>query len=798
MNIAFDMFFARTEARRRGIGRYSHNLIHAMITSDTGHSYYYFYPDLSKGLASLKRQLQQFLLRNRIDVYHIMSPFYLFHLRPDLFAQYRHMLPDRSWFGTVRVAVTLYDVIPLVYEEQFLNNDNRQVYWSTIELIRSCDAIFAISETTKQDAVRLAGLDPDRIVVIMAGLDPQFAAAATERRRDASQAYGIRRPYVMCTGGTDPRKNATALIRAFLDANARLGRKHQLVLACAISEGETIALRRLAAAAGDAAALVTTGYVPDAELVELYKGAVLFAFPSLYEGFGLPVLEAMACGTPVLTSDGSSLKEISGEAACLVDPTSTKAISEKLAYLLSHPDQLKRLSQQGRKQAAKFTWEKASRLVLETYEAITRRKAAIVAPYAPPYATAVGLLPLAAPYLVNDVDIDLYLVGESRDLQLALEDDGAIRRLDLGQFAERSAAYDHIVYEFGDDSRYDAIAPLLHRYPGIVVTGDADFHALAIRTTLERNRLEAYYRVLESEFGSAEAHEKLDRLLAGSLQPEAIKLLRHYLGKAHAVVAYGDKQRAELVKAGCSPVLTAPVPVPEKDGVIKTRGEGFLFSSFGPHRDAEELLPLLAAMKQLKANPGGRRPIGLRISGPYLGGTKEQLLRQANSLGIGDRVEIADEPGNAAQAEKEWRETDVAVQLGRAEAGRLAYAPYLALGYGVPLIVREEVMEPSMQEEETLAFRIREGQDFDDRVLQAMLSLYRNESLREAYSRDGRAYAQRTLTAAAYAEVVRQAMFRTRTEDEETAIWTFSMTPGGVPKIVQVQRNNEERGDERC
>ncbi|RUS44219.1 glycosyltransferase [Cohnella sp. AR92] len=787
MNIAFDMFFARTEARRRGIGRYSHNLMHAMITSDTEHSYFYFYPDLTKGLAALKQQLQQFLHRNRIDVYHIMSPFYLFHLSPSQFETYKNMMPERSWFGTVRVAVTLYDVIPLVYEQQFLNDRIRPVYWEAIKLIRSCDAIFAISETTKQDAARLAGIDPDKITVIMAGLDPGFEAAAASPSKGAANYYGIMRPYVMCTGGSDPRKNTAALIDAFLSVNKRLKNTYQLVVACSMSEEEKAIYRGRASVGGDPNALVLTGYVPDSELIELYKGAKLFAFPSLYEGFGLPVLEAMACGTPVLTSNSSSLREISGDAACLVHPESTEDIAEKMVLLLSQPELLKKLSQRGLKQAARFTWSKASRLVLDTYEAIVRRKLAVVAPAAAPYPSPIGLLLQAAPYLVNDFDVDVYMIGENapaeRDETEEWED---VRRCELGQFEQRALSYDHILYEFGNDTRYLAAVPLMRRFPGVVVLGSNDLHDLAIKSTLERNRLDLYYQVLESEYGRT-AHQRLDDLLSGRTKRSEVTVNRHYIGGAYGIVAYSEAQSRSLLAQGYRNVIAAPVPLPETELTRCDHRGDFVFTSFGPHSNAEDLFPMLDALKPL-IGLSGRRPIKCRIVGPFAEGVEERLADRIRLLSLAGSAELREAPADSQAAALLWKQTNAAVQLEQISGSGLSYAPYLALSYGVPLIARENVVELNGPGERMAAYLIRDDANNDTLVLNAMLSLYRNESLCQELSREAQAYARRTFTPAAYADAIRQSLVRMGiAAPERSVVWQFSMAQNGVPRITKIQ-----------
>jgi glycosyltransferase involved in cell wall biosynthesis len=180
--------------------------------------------------------------------------------------------------------------------------------------------------------------------------------------------HGIRVPYILYVGTIEPRKNITRLIQAFAQLKKR-GLPHKLVIVgqpgwhCApiYSEVERQGLQN---------EVIFTGYVPFEDLPALYSGAESMAFPSLYEGFGLPVMEAMACGTPVVTSDSSSLAEIADDAALLIDPLSVEQIAEALFRLHQEPHLREELSRRGRARAAEFTWERSARQTLDLYEEV--------------------------------------------------------------------------------------------------------------------------------------------------------------------------------------------------------------------------------------------------------------------------------------------------------------------------------------------------------------------------------------------------------------------------------------------
>jgi alpha-1,3-rhamnosyl/mannosyltransferase len=184
---------------------------------------------------------------------------------------------------------------------------------------------------------------------------------------EVPRRHGIRRPFVLSTATVEPRKNLPRLIEAFAQLPEELRSRHELVLVGARGweEEET-----LAAARRHAGLVRTLGYVEEDELRALYRQATVFAYPSLGEGFGLPVLEAMTAGVPVLTSDRSSLPEVAGDAARLVDPTDTAAIRAGLAALLADPDERERRSVAGRERARGFSWDENARVTLAALERI--------------------------------------------------------------------------------------------------------------------------------------------------------------------------------------------------------------------------------------------------------------------------------------------------------------------------------------------------------------------------------------------------------------------------------------------
>ncbi len=234
--------------------------------------------------------------------------------------------------------------------------------------VRRAAALIAVSEATRRDLTTLLDVPSERITVIPEAVDPIFQAQTAQTDIPRIQhTYGIQRPYVLSVATAEPRKNLGRLLDAYCACLPIVGADLQLVL---VGRQGWLAgpleqrIRHLAANG----MVKLLGYVPRADLPGLYAGAAAFAYPSLYEGFGLPVLEALACGTPALTSNSSSLPEVAGDAALLAEPTSVDAIAAGLIRLLKDADFALALRLRGPARAAEFSWEVAARRTRYVYE----------------------------------------------------------------------------------------------------------------------------------------------------------------------------------------------------------------------------------------------------------------------------------------------------------------------------------------------------------------------------------------------------------------------------------------------
>jgi glycosyltransferase involved in cell wall biosynthesis len=244
---------------------------------------------------------------------------------------------------------------------------HKRVYFRSMvpAAIRRSDRVIAVSESTKRDLLKIVRTDEKKVCVIHHGVDAQFQPITDEEKlARIREKYNLRRKFILFVGVIEPRKNLETLVEAYL-ADSISG-EFDLVLAGSLGWGYTKLKQKISDARREHC-IRMPGYIADGDLPALYSGATAFVYPSLYEGFGLPVLEAMACGIPVITSSVSSLPEIAGDAAILVDPHDTSALAWALQKILKDDRLREDLSRRGRQRAQLFSWEQTARKTLEVY-----------------------------------------------------------------------------------------------------------------------------------------------------------------------------------------------------------------------------------------------------------------------------------------------------------------------------------------------------------------------------------------------------------------------------------------------
>jgi glycosyltransferase involved in cell wall biosynthesis len=385
VHIAID--YTPAVRQRAGIGRYTRGLVHALAELDRTNRYTLFclgqgsedapgrqarlagdehgWPAnftikvsnlparwLTAGWHKLKLPLHAERLAGDSDIFH----------SPDF-----TLPPLRSAAGVV----TIHDLSFLRLPEYADPGLREYLSKSVPDSVARARRVLADSENTRRDLIELLDVSRDKISVVTPGVGPEFRPVRdTVQLNDVRERYHLPQWFILFVGTIEPRKNLARLISAYGQLRRQTGLPHALVLAGNrgwLSEG----IYEQVAKEGLTEHVLFPGFVADKDLPALYTLADLFTFPSLYEGFGIPPLEAMACGTPVVASNNSSLPEATGSAALLVDAEDMEGLADAMARVLGDAALRARLSDLGRAQAARFSWRGAAETLLRAYEATT-------------------------------------------------------------------------------------------------------------------------------------------------------------------------------------------------------------------------------------------------------------------------------------------------------------------------------------------------------------------------------------------------------------------------------------------
>lgn len=300
-----------------------------------------------------KFDIQPNLKSETFDVFH--SPYYA--------------LPDKALTGKAARVITIHDMIPILFPQFF----TPKIVWKFKKNLESIDLnqdwVICNSQHTKNDFCNYTGMSSDRVFITPLAAGKQFHPVTDDAAiAQVLQRYQISSPYLLSLATLEPRKNLSFLIRCF----SRLIKENpdwdlSLVLVGVSGWKNTAIFQAVQEDPQLKSRVVFTDYVPDTDLSAIFSGATAFVYPSFYEGFGLPPLEAMQCGTPVITSNTSSLPEVVGDAGILIDPTNEDDLCEAIGKLVSSSELRSQLSQKSLKQASQFSWTKCAEQTVEIY-----------------------------------------------------------------------------------------------------------------------------------------------------------------------------------------------------------------------------------------------------------------------------------------------------------------------------------------------------------------------------------------------------------------------------------------------
>ncbi|CAH2605512.1 putative enzyme (plasmid) [Rhodovastum atsumiense] len=748
MRLVIDLQGAQGLSRNRGIGRLSRELARAMVRSCGNHEPVIL---LNEALAESADELAGFfatiLPRENIRSWHGLTGCaevrggnmarrrtcetiraqVLAGLDPDLV----HVTSVVEGAGEdvvtawpaglqrLPVVATFYDAIPLIRAEDYLRGpwrDLRGWYLRHVQELRHCEALLAISESSRGEAIDHVGCNPERVFNIRAGFNRDSfrpTPLPPPERTALLTRHGLRTGFVLFIGAGDIRKNDRRLVEAYAMLPAALRLAHQLVI---VGSWEAERVRARAEALGVTENdLVLLRHVPETDLPLLYSACHVFVMPSEHEGFGLPALEAMACGAPVIASNTTSLPEVVGLEEALFDPYEPASIARKLQQVLTDGVLRERLAVHGLARSAEFGWDTSARRAWSALEEVLDRRALTPqaargqAPFHRPGAPLsrkpklahVGPLPPDAsgiadysrdllPELARHYDITLVTQSGRTDDDTLCANFPVIDEATFDRLAHR---FDRILYQIGNSRFHSGIVEtLLPRHPGVAMLHDAFLGNIPLHRFLDSQDRDELARTLFDSHGWPAIRALAGREAADVLQrfPCSLPVFRHALG----VIQHSAHARTVAARH-IGPAAAAMVRLIPHLGKFRPRHDRAeararlnlpkdapVICSFGIVAETKCPETVLAAWQVALADQPQAR---LALVGAVAPEHAEALRRQATRLGVQDRFILTGRVDDDTY--RLWLDaSDIAVQLRRESRGETSGAIIDCMASLVPVV----------------------------------------------------------------------------------------------------------------
>jgi glycosyltransferase involved in cell wall biosynthesis len=783
MRIVIDLQGVQTESRFRGIGRYSLSLAKAIVRNRDKNEIIITLNGLfPETIESIRTTFYGQLPQENIRVWYTPGPVrkcepgnewrrkgaeyireaFLVSLNPDIVyisSLFEGYLDDAVtsigiFDKKIPVVTTVYDLIPFLKPDQYFSQCNayREYYMQKIEHLKRANAYLCISECVAREARHVLCAPDEAVINISAASDSQFQNIIITNKIEQTlrQKFYLNRAFILYTGGSDERKNLHRLIRAYASLAKQLRNKYQLVLVGKMSRNDINDLRTTAKSKGlKNDELIFTGYVTDEYLVYLYNLCTLFVFPSLHEGFGLPPLEAMSCGAPVIGAKTCSVREIIGHNDALFDPFSEKDIASKIEKALTEERFRLILKQNSTDQAKKYSWEASAQRTLATLENIHkentiqrvsrkkpsyRAKLAFISPLPPERSGIAYYSAELLPELSQHYDIEV-VVAQPEVSDVWIKTSLPIRTVDW--FKQNEARYERVIYQFGNSSFHEYMFDLLEKCPGVIVLHDFYLSSLYSYREIQSASDFRWTRELYFSHGYKAVWERFK-------ESEIKKVVYKYpcnfsvLQQAIGIIVHSEYSK-KLVREWYGENITnewSVIPLlrtPTTDNVRRHRAkqklgfhtDDFIVCSFGildPVKQNHRLLNAWLCSKLSKNTHCKLIFVGKNHGGEY--GT--ELVRTIKKNNAKDRVIITGWT-NSTIFKHYLAATDIAVQLRKFSRGETSASILDCLNYGLPTIVNANGSQAELPKN---AVYMLPDEFKDEQLIEALEKLWKGQNQR--------------------------------------------------------------------
>lgn len=746
MRIVIDMQGTQsTSSRTRGIGRYSSSIVKAILSQCSQHEVILavsgLFPDT---IQLLRADFEGLLPQSNIRVWQcppqvshhdasnsirrkaaeLTYEAFLHSLQPDFIlitSLFEGFIDDavtsvHQFDLRTPVAVVLYDLIPLLNPSHYLKNPTaKSWYLDKLNHLRRADLWLAISESSRQEGIKSLDLPEERSINISTDADESFRTTtiSPEREREIRSRTRLHKPFIMYTGGIDHRKNIEGLIRAYAKLPVAIRKNYQLAIVCSVQNETSMTLEVLAAEQGlENGDVILTGFVSDEDLVALYNLCSLFVFPSWHEGFGLPALEAMRCGAPVIGANTSSLPEVIGWESALFDPRSDDAITRSIQRALTDEDFRRALREHGRNQATQFSWRRSAQHAIAAMEQYLkdsadkpsytdnpgslpfRPKLAYVSPMPPARSGIADYSAELLPELSKYYDIDVVIDQVEPLAEPWTPAYGNVRTTKW--FLDHASYYDRVIYQFGNSSFHQHMFDLLAVVPGVVVLHDFYLSGIQAHREMSGEAPKAWEHALLHSHGYKAVHDRYSAAHIADVvcqYPANLPILQQALG----VIVHSEHSRA-LARQWYGPstsadwsvieLLRTPPDVAVRTAARQALGYGpdhLLFCSFGILAKTKLNDRLLTAWE--KSSLVSNEKAHLIFVGQSSDDLYDSSIRKAIEKSAGaNRINITGW-ADAELFQKYLHAADVGIQLRTLTRGETSAAVLDCMNHGMATIV---------------------------------------------------------------------------------------------------------------